>query len=151
LNVKRLSSNLLFSYALVLIQFLTLGALLLTGSLFANGVGLVVQILGVLLGLWSLHTMHWGKFNITPDPRPDAMLVQVGPYAFIRHPMYLSIGLFFVPLVISEPTVERWVILMMLCVDLLIKLHYEEQLLRQKFEHYAHYSTKTHKLIPFVF
>lgn len=151
MKAKRLSFNPLFSYTLVLIQFLAIGALLLTGSLFANGVGLVSQLLGVILGLWAMQAMHLGKFNITPDPRPDAMLVQVGPYGFIRHPMYLSIGLFFVPLVVSEPTVERWVILILLGVDLLIKLHYEEHLLRQKFENYAEYSTKTNKLMPWLY
>lgn len=141
----------LISYGLVSIQFATLGGLLVTGPWMITGIGLVWQILGVVLGLWAVQTMHLGHFNIVPDPQPDSTLVQAGPYRWIRHPMYTSLLLFFTPLVITAPTPLRWALLGALILDLLIKLHYEESLLRERFADYPDYQQRTHKMVPYLF
>ena len=139
------------SYTLVFVQFFTLGALLLTGPWLASLQGVIWQVAGILLGLWALQTMHWGRFNIIPDPRPDSSLVQAGPYRLIRHPMYAAILLFFIPLVLEAPSMLRWGLLGILVVDLLIKLHYEESLLKIQFSDYADYQTRSRKIIPFIY
>ncbi|BBP44044.1 methyltransferase family protein [Thiosulfativibrio zosterae] len=141
----------LISYSLVFIQFLIIGALLFTGPWLASLQGAIWQVAGVLLGLWALQTMHLGRFNIIPDPRPDSSLVQAGPYRLIRHPMYASILLFFIPLVIEAPSMLRWGLLGILIVDLFIKLHYEESLLKIQFSDYADYQTRSRKIIPFIY
>ena len=142
-----------YSFSLVFFQFASLAALLVTGPWFlAQTVGLSLQIMGILVGVWALKTMRWHQFNIVPDPRADAALVQTGPYRWVRHPMYLSILLFFSPLVIAQPSGFRLGILAMLFITLLIKLHYEETLLVQQYQQaYRDYQASTQKILPWIF
>lgn len=95
--------------------------------------------------------MHLGHFNIIPDPMPDIQLVTHGPYQFIRHPMYLSIIVFFLPMVLLDFSLGSIGLYMNLIFILLIKLSYEEYLLAQVLPDYPAYQAKTKKLIPFVF
>lgn len=141
------------SFGLVFLQFAALGLLLVTGPWFANALlGFSWQIAGIMLGLWAVQTMHLGRFNIVPDPKPGSPLVQAGPYRLIRHPMYLAIFLTFTPLVIEFPSAIRWGIWGLLSVTLLIKLHYEERLLLTQFpEDYPLYQNRSYKLIPWIF
>ncbi|WP_019894708.1 methyltransferase family protein [Hydrogenovibrio halophilus] len=149
--MRRLKHPFISYDGLVSVQFAALGGLLVTGPWLLTSIGLVWQILGVVLGLWAVQTMHLGHFNIVPDPRPDSTLVQAGPYRWIRHPMYTSLLLFFAPLVIATPSPLRWALLGALILDLLIKLHYEESLLRERFSDYPDYQQRTHKMVPYLF
>ena len=54
------------SYMFVFIQFACLGLFTLTGSLIARRpVLLVVQSLGVLVGVWAIWSIRLSNFNIT--------------------------------------------------------------------------------------
>jgi protein-S-isoprenylcysteine O-methyltransferase Ste14 len=79
------------------------------------------------------------------------MLIQKGPYRLIRHPMYLAILLFFVPLLIDDFSCPRFVILMVLTPNLILKLLFEESLLKKAFPEYNNYMQKSWRLIPWVF
>lgn len=142
----------LYSLTLVGLQFTLIACLLFTTpwiSLF--WLGLLVQFSAILLGLWAVKTMHLGRFNIVPDPKKDAKLVQVGPYRWIRHPMYASILLFFLPLMVHYPSFINLPLFALLVITLLFKLSYEEALLSQTFSDYSQYQLKTHRLLPFVY
>lgn len=141
----------IWSYSLVTVQFGMTIALLATGPWFLNWQGFIWQIFGGLLGIWALQTMHLGRFNIIPDPKPDSRLVQAGPYRYIRHPMYAALLLFFTPIAIASDTSLSWLFLGILILNLWVKLHYEEHLLKAKFNDYADYQTRTKKLIPFIY
>lgn len=139
----------LLSRILVAIQFGAIALLLLTGPWFAHSLwGLALQGLGVVVGLWSVLTM--GRFNIVPDPRPDCQLVCRGPYRWIRHPMYLSIILFFTPLIIEAPSSLRLGVFAILIADLLVKLSYEERLLCARLNGYSDYRRCSKRLLPFI-
>jgi protein-S-isoprenylcysteine O-methyltransferase Ste14 len=112
---------------------------------------LPLQLLAIFIGLWALKTMHIGHFNIVPDPMPEINLVTTGPYQYIRHPMYLSILLFFFPWVILHVSGISLLALGALVFTLLFKLHYEESLLVERLADYSVYQSKTKKLIPFVY
>lgn len=138
-----------FSYLLVVVQFGAIGGLLLTGPWLAqSAAGLFFQSMAVVLGIWAVWTMR--RFNIVPDPRPDCVLICHGPYRWVRHPMYLSLLLFFMPLVVGAPSRLRWGLFIVLMVDLIIKLLYEEKLLRTQLDEYADYCTRSRRLIPFL-
>lgn len=145
-------SNLLKSYTLVAIQFGALIALALTGPILArHPLLLALEIAALALGLWAILTVRIHKVSLIPDVRQGARLVSDGPYRWIRHPMYASILLGALALVLDTPTLARWAIYSVLAVDLLIKLNYEERLLLAAFPNYAAYQETSKRLIPFIY
>jgi protein-S-isoprenylcysteine O-methyltransferase Ste14 len=138
------------SFTLVFLQFALIAALLLVLPLNMQRTVLIIQAIAIIIGLWAILVMHIGNFNIVPDPRPDMELITVGPYRYIRHPMYFSIILFFFPLVALDLNWMSLSIYSNLCIILFIKLSYEEHLLVEKLNDYSEYQKVTKKLIPFV-
>lgn len=54
--------------------------------------GVVVVIAGLLLALWARR--HLGRnWSSTPALKIDHELVRSGPYAFLRHPIYVGLGI----------------------------------------------------------
>lgn len=140
------------SYSLVLIQFGALALIGLTGPWIAEEFLLqVMEGVGVGVGLWAIATMRIGNFNITPNVKIGSQLVQTGPYQWIRHPMYLALLLVTLALVWSYFSPLRLVIWLVLLVDLIIKMAFEEQLLTFQHAEYMHYQQQTKRLIPFLY
>ncbi|WP_051144981.1 isoprenylcysteine carboxylmethyltransferase family protein [Thiomicrorhabdus sp. Kp2] len=140
----------LVSFSLVAMQFGLIALLLLHLPLSLHVAVLIIEALAILIGLWAIQAMHLGHFNIVPDPMPDIELVTDGPYRFIRHPMYFSIVLFFLPLVVLDSSWIGLSLYLALFITLFIKLSYEESLLVEKLPHYQIYQQQTKKLIPFI-
>lgn len=144
--------NTLKSIAFVLLQFLALGLILVTGPILpADPVLLLIEFAGLGLGLWAVFAAGIGNFNVTPDPVRGGRLFRGGPYRLIRHPMYLALLLTTLPLVIAEFSVLRGILWVVLLVDLVLKLNYEEGLLAAQLEGYREYMKETYRLIPFVY
>lgn len=136
----------------VFVQFAALGAILLTGPVLAADPALLaLELAGLALGVWAVLTMGILRVSIMPTPQAQAQLVTGGPYRFIRHPMYSALLLFTLPLVAAAPSPLRIGLWLLLLVNLVLKLHYEEGLLLSKFKDYAAYQHRTHKLIPFIY
>jgi protein-S-isoprenylcysteine O-methyltransferase Ste14 len=151
-NSQMQNTRLLKSISFVVIQFLCLGLIAITGPLIPDNTALlVIELLGIGLGIWAILTMRIGNFNITPDPLSWSKLVKSGPYRLIRHPMYLALLLTTLPLVINHFTPFRFITWMILLVDLLLKLHFEENLLVNKLAGYEQYADRSYRLIPFVY
>mgnify|MGYP001557942077 FL=1 len=89
--------------------------------------------------------------SIFPDVAKDATLLSHGPYKFIRHPMYTSLLILTLAVIIENFSLLRVMLWFALLCDLLFKLHYEEQLLSEKFQKYSGYKMHSWKLIPFIF
>lgn len=113
--------------------------------------GLLVQILAIILGLWSISEARKSKISIFPELKEGAKLIQTGPYSIIRHPMYSSILLFFFPVLIQQANLTNSLVYLILLVNLIVKLRYEEQILLGEFEKYASYKEKTFRLIPYIY
>lgn len=140
------------SYLLVFIQFATILALLLTGPLWARTPLLfALELAGLSLVLWALLAMRLATLHVLPDVRPNAQLVQRGPYRFIRHPMYSAILFATLTLVIDTFTWLRLGFWFVLLIDLLIKLHYEERLLAARYPDYRRYQQHTKRLLPWLY
>jgi protein-S-isoprenylcysteine O-methyltransferase Ste14 len=140
------------AYILVAVQVISLTLIVITGRPFAQNILLLIsEIAGIVLGVWALLVMGWHNLNITPLVKQDARLVTRGPYAFIRHPMYSALLFTVWPLIIDQFSLFRLTAALILTVDLLTKLFYEENLLKQHFAGYNSYMKKTKRLIPFVF
>lgn len=144
--------NTLKSLAFVLVQFLALGLILVTGPILpANPFLLLIELGGLALGLWAVFAAGIGNFNVTPDPVRGGRLFTGGPYGLIRHPMYLALLLTTLPLVIADFSLLRVLLWLVLLVDLVLKLNYEEGLLAAQLEGYREYMKGTYRLIPFVY
>jgi protein-S-isoprenylcysteine O-methyltransferase Ste14 len=145
-------SNPLLSYGLVAIQLLSLGLVALTGPLFAaNPALLLLEGSAGLLGLWAIGTMGIGNFNVTPDVKHRARLVTGGPYRYIRHPMYTALLMGSLSLVLDAFSLLRLGVWLVLLVDLLVKLNYEERLLSRDLEGYSARMRRTKRLFPFLY
>ncbi len=139
------------SYAFVAVQGLALGLIAFSGPVIARGpVFLLLEALGGALGVWAIWAMRLGNFAVTPDIMSGARFVSRGPYRYIRHPMYASLLLMTLALVLSHYSAFRLAIWAVLLVDLWLKLSYEEKKLVAHFEEYASYRRRTSRLVPCV-
>jgi len=140
------------AFLLFFIQYLSLVLLIVTGPVLPGSLPLIIfYIAGWILGIWSILAMGIGNINAGPDPLPEGKLIRRGPYALIRHPMYAAILLVFTPLLFDHFTVPRLLIMMVLIINLLLKIRYEEQQMNLSYcKKYSDYSAGTWQLIPYV-
>jgi len=147
------------SRILVYIQFSSFAFFALVGSLFTTKFWLILQFLGLFLGLWGVLVMKMGNFNIQPEVKNSAIMISRGPYKIIRNPMYSGLILFFgISVFVNFDfghllfSVLRLFVFMLLTTVLLLKITMEEKFLSEKFgKNYIQYKMKTKRLIPFIF
>jgi protein-S-isoprenylcysteine O-methyltransferase Ste14 len=147
-----MKSSTIKAYILVTIQFACMIFIFFSAPFKANHIiTLIIETAGGILIIWSILTMKLDNLSASPEIKKNARLVTKGPYYLIRHPMYTSIFLALIPLVIDYFTWFRLAILVVLLINQLIKLHFEERLLLAQFPDYAEYAKRTKKLIPFIY
>ena len=113
--------------------------------------GSFVMLLGGVVGLLALQENRLENFNIRPDIKEGAELIESGVYAYIRHPMYSAVLIVMLGVVLLYPVPFEFVSYILLWGVLLMKLFYEERLWKFREEKYATYMQRTRRLIPFVF
>lgn len=139
-------------YFYVIIQFTCIVLIAVTGHLVARtDWGILVELAGIFLGVLAIYQMKIGNFNVISVPKPDGVMVTHGIYTILRHPMYLAVLITFIPLIAEEYSHFRMAVWIILLVDLIFKLHFEERLLKAHFEGYAAYMQTTWRLIPFIY
>ena len=137
---------------LTFIQYFGFAIYLYLSPWMAEGVLLqLIEFAGVILAIWAVFEMNKSKINIAPQPRKNATLVSSGPYAIIRHPMYTSIIIAVTPLIISYWSLNMFAFLMFLYLNLILKLLFEESLLKIYFAGYKTYMKKSWRIIPGIF
>ncbi|MDT7044229.1 isoprenylcysteine carboxylmethyltransferase family protein [Candidatus Nitronereus thalassa] len=139
------------SYIFVGVQFICLGLLVVTGPWLASIPGLVLlEMSGVVLGLWAVLTMKLRHLSAFPEIKASSSLQSRGPYRWIRHPMYLALLMVTLAIVWEEFSYVRGGVWMVLFIDLMLKLQYEERLLEKTFPDFQDYQTRTFKLLPWI-
>ena len=140
------------SVVLVVIQFFCLFALVMTGPFFStNRLMLLLQLFSLGLIIWAYVSMTPVTFSIFPQVRKNGTLVKSGPYSMIRHPMYSAIILLCILWIIDSFTWFRLIIGILLLLDLLVKVAYEENILLKNYPGYSTYCKKTDRLCPFIY
>ena len=115
-----------------------------------GAVGIVLMITGGALLVAGLAALGRGLTPL-PYPKEGAALIQTGPYAVVRHPMYSGGILFGLGWALH---VQGWLTLgyvVALFVLLDVKSRREEKWLADKFSNYAAYQRRVRKLIPFIY
>jgi len=110
---------------------------------------LLIGISG-FLAFWAMFVMRVGNFNVVPYPVEQGKLVTKGPYKLIRHPMYTSIFIFAIALLLGQFDYIKLTICILLVVGLVIKLLFEEKLLCDHHPAYKTYMQQSKRVIPFV-
>ena len=140
------------SFIFVFIQFFALAVIGFTGPLLPeNPLLLALEFSGLFIGVWAILAMRVGNFHVAPDPLSWSKFVDRGPYRIIRHPMYLALLLATLPLIIAYPSPLRIGAWIMLLLDLVLKIHYEEGLLNNRYSEYSQYQNQTARLIPGIY
>ena len=141
----------IYSYTLVFLQFFLILILLsINESIFSKPLSLVIFILGLSFGIYTLLFNKLSNFNISPLIKKDANLITNGAYKYIRHPMYFSVLLMLLAVVLREISSENIVLYLFLIVVLFLKAKKEEDLWMNKNPQYMEYRKKTKMFIPFV-
>ncbi len=142
----------LINFIVTFVQYSGFAVFLFWSPVIAKGIlWQIIELLGIILAVWAIAVMKKSKINIAPQPRNSAILVREGPYAIIRHPMYTSIVLAITPLIITHWDIYRFIFLMFLYANLIVKLLFEESLLLQYFDDYNDYKKHSWRIIPYVF
>ena len=113
-------------------------------------VGAVLIVAAVLVGGWTFWLV--GR-NLTPYPAPTkhAVLIERGPYAYVRHPMYGAVAL--VTLGFALIALNPWAVLFSLTFVpfFMAKSGDEERMLVDRFPGYREYRSRVrYRLIPWV-
>jgi protein-S-isoprenylcysteine O-methyltransferase Ste14 len=144
-------SKKVISALLVIIQFGCLLFLFLTGPLIVRLSLFPFELIALLIGFWSVWNMRISRLNIFPEVLNGAKLIQQGPYKYIRHPMYFSVILLSIVLIINHFQIDRLIISFALAFNLIFKIEWEERILSEEFREYYSYRKSTWKLIPWIY
>lgn len=143
--------------ALVLAQFSLIAALAWEAfsTLSINGVPWFTWCTAAAascLGLWTLKVNPLGNFNIRPNPKRGGRLIEVGPYRWIRHPMYSTVLLYGLAAVASASHSRfAWILFIALCCIINAKAALEEQMMKLSHEGYGAYCHGRQRFIPKVY
>jgi len=112
--------------------------------------GLALMLPGAALSIGGV--LELGK-NLTPLPYPkdDSELVEQGPYAIVRHPIYggLILGAFGWGFFLHAWLTLTFAALLFILFD--IKSRREERWLIERYPEYAEYCNRVKKLLPWVY
>lgn len=109
-------------------------------------IGQILQIAGTLLQLGALAALN-RSLGLLPAHRG---IKSDGLYRFVRHPLYTAYIVTFAGYLISNFSVQNSVIVIAGMAFMIMRIRYEEELLRQ-YPLYASYADKTQwRLIPFL-
>jgi len=118
-------------------------------------IGLIIYLAGFWFTLWARQTLgkYWGlSTSLDVKLFDEHQLIQSGPYAFVRHPMYFGAWTFMFGLLLLYPT---WTILILLVSMLAAfsgRARREEVALAERFgDSWVEYKQRTWFIIPLIY
>ncbi len=143
----------LFTYPhlLVLLQFGLIGLMVLfSRGVLHSPVAITVFLAGAAFGFWAITYNQLGNFHIRPILKDGCRLITTGPYRLIRHPMYTSVIIMMLGVLISTPTWQELAMFAILITVLYLKAQREERLWCGHNPSYLSYKKRTKLFIPFL-
>jgi protein-S-isoprenylcysteine O-methyltransferase Ste14 len=129
----------------LMVVILALGVLPPRWPEWVRLLGIPILLAGVIVFVWAARTLG-GSFTPYPRPRHDGVLVEDGPYRFVRHPVYgagvlVLLGYGLLTSVVATAAVPAIVVLWWL------KSSVEERHLTARFPAYADYRRRVRRRI----
>ena len=132
-------------------QFTLMAVILALGVLpprwpeWVRVLGVLLLLAGIAVFVWAARTLG-GSFTAYPRPRPEGVLVEDGPYRFVRHPVYSAgvlvlLGYGLLTSVVATAAVPAIAVLWWL------KSRVEERHLAARFPAYADYRRRVRRRI----
>ncbi len=111
----------------------------------------IFPLVATIIALWIFAHNRLGNFNVVPEIRKHAKLIITGPYRFVRHPMYSSLILFMIGIILWHFSVINLFLLLIMIVAVALKARKEERLWHAHDSAYERYKKNTKMIIPFIF
>ena len=116
------------------------------------------KIAGLVLCIASLSFCLWARIHLGENwsgaitIKEGHELVQNGPYAITRNPIYTGLLFAFLGSCMSEGLLKGYLGLPLVVTGLLIKIFKEEQFMTEAFgEKFLNYKMKVKRLVPFIY
>ena len=117
---------------------------------FTRVAGALIALIGIVLA-FSASRRLGPSLKAVPEPAEGSALVETGPYALARHPIYGGIVVFLLGTALFLDSVLGLVLVVGLAGFFILKSTYEERRLRARHAAYRSYSRRVrYRLIPFV-
>jgi protein-S-isoprenylcysteine O-methyltransferase Ste14 len=112
-------------------------------------VGNAIIVFSFVAIFWVIRTNSWAASNIRVEA--DQKVIDTGPYAYVRHPMYAGAVWLFVGIPLALGSWWSVALAIPFSVILLVRLLDEERILARDLPGYAEYMRRVgHRLIPYV-
>jgi protein-S-isoprenylcysteine O-methyltransferase Ste14 len=111
----------------------------------------LVCALGLACAIWARRTLA-GNWSASVNLKQGHELIQSGPYAYVRHPIYSGILLMFVGTALVIGRLHAWLGLLVVFASFWIKLRQEDALMARHFpDTYPAYRRRVKALVPHLF
>lgn len=110
-------------------------------------IGLIASIVGFVILVLALLQLN-KNLSPFPTPKDNAVLIQNGLYAWVRHPIYTGIIVLFLGYGIYQSSLFKLFITFLLWVLFYFKTQYEELQLQRKFTDYINYKRNKGRFFP---
>lgn len=109
--------------------------------------GIVLFIASLALQVWA--RLHLGRFYAErADIQPGHQVVSSGPYAYVRHPLFLSYFLFAIGALMIAPSILMVLGVLYTFIDFSQAAKRDEQIMLDNVPDYADYMERTPRFIP---
>jgi protein-S-isoprenylcysteine O-methyltransferase Ste14 len=114
-------------------------------------IGVVIDLAGVAFAIWARMTLGSNWSGLVMTVKEGHELVQTGPYAIVRHPIYTGLLLAIFGTALTLGTLASYIGLVAGLIALLIRVRFEDRLMHERFGdlHEAYYR-RTKTLVPFI-
>ncbi|MFT3891880.1 MAG: isoprenylcysteine carboxylmethyltransferase family protein [Anaerolineales bacterium] len=118
-------------------------------------IGLILYLAGLGFTLWARRTLgkYWGlSSSRSVKLLDDHQLIQSGPYAFVRHPMYSGAWAFMFGLLLLYPTWAILILFISMLAAFSSRAHREEKALEERFGiAWQEYKKRTKMIVPYIY
>lgn len=110
----------------------------------------IIVFLGFAIAMWGRITLG-RNWNMNPSLQAHHELVESGPYAYMRHPMYTGLIFMLLGTVVYYGTLFGCIVFFLSLIGAWFKLSREEKILTGHFgQAYLDYKVRVKALVPFI-